>query len=175
MSILAVTDAPGRRLKPELEELFRENSHMLYCTAYGILGSTADAEDVLQTLFLRLLCRESIPDMQANMKGYLYRATVNLSLNLIRKRKREELVGDHKRFEIAVDANGADDAEESSRRLMEAISKLNPGDAQVLILRYIHKRTDAEIAKLLGVSRGTVTMRIFRSRLRLRRLVGELQ
>lgn len=149
---------------------------MLYCTAYGMLGSTADAEDVLQTLFLRLLRRrELMPDIQENPKGYLYRAAVNLSLNLIRKRKREELVGDDRRFEIAVDAHGPDHAEEASRRLMEAIAELNAGDAQVLILRYIHKRTDAEIAKLLGVSRGTVTMRIFRSRLRLRKLMGEQQ
>ena len=54
MSIVVMRRPTGRRLKPEVEQLFREHSQMLYRTAYSILGSSADAEDVLQTVFLRL-------------------------------------------------------------------------------------------------------------------------
>jgi RNA polymerase sigma factor (sigma-70 family) len=56
---------------------------------------------------------------------------------------------------------------------MAAIADLNPKDAQVIVLRYLHDRSDAEIARVLGVSRGAVAMRLFRSRLRLRKFIGE--
>jgi RNA polymerase sigma-70 factor (ECF subfamily) len=57
--------------------------------------------------------------------------------------------------------------------LTEAIAELPPGDAHVVILRYIHDYSDAEIARLLGVSRGSIAMRLFRSRLRLRKLMRD--
>src|SRR6185436_13258317 len=99
MSTLAVPSATARRLKQEFEELFREHSPMLYRTAYSLLDNRADAEDVLQTVFLRLLRREVPSDLGSNPKGYLYRAAVNVSLNIIRSRKRQDLVGDAKSLE----------------------------------------------------------------------------
>jgi RNA polymerase sigma-70 factor, ECF subfamily len=173
MSTLAAPGMTSRQLKPELDQLFREHSHMLYCTAYSMLGNTADAEDVLQTLFLRLLRRELPPDIGRNTGGYLYRAAVNLSLNVIRTRGRMEFTADNERLDRTVECDRVDPAEDSRRRLTEAIAALSPADAQVLILRYIHHHTDAEIAKLLGVSRSTVSMRLFRSRRRLKKLMGE--
>lgn len=167
------TVVENSRIKPELEQLFREHSHLLYCTAYSMLGNTADAEDVLQTLFLNLLHHNLSPDIQKNAKGYLYRAAVNLSLNVIRARKRLEFTADDKRLDVAVDGQETDRVEDTHRRLADGIAALSPADAEVLILRYIHHQSDAEIAKLVGVSRGTVAMRLFRSRRRLKKLMGE--
>jgi RNA polymerase sigma-70 factor (ECF subfamily) len=166
MSILA---APSTRrpLKPEFERLFREHSQMVYRTAYTIVGSAADAEDVLQTVFLGLLRNE--PDLQSNPKGYLYRAAINSSLNVVRSRKRIELTEDTERFVVPVDRKAA----ELHARLTEAIAELAPADAHVLVLRYIYDYSDAEIAKLIGVSRGTMAMRLFRARLRLRKLMRD--
>jgi DNA-directed RNA polymerase specialized sigma24 family protein len=47
---------------------------------------------------------------------------------------------------------------------MKAIAGLNPKDTHVLVLRCVHDRSDAQIARLLGVSRGTIAMRPLRSR-----------
>jgi RNA polymerase sigma-70 factor (ECF subfamily) len=157
----------------KLEQLFREHSHLLYCTAYSMLGNTADAEDVLQTVFLRLLRSALLPDFTRNPKGYLYRAAVNLSLNVIRTRQRLEFTDDQARLDKPIDDHRPDPAAEMHRRLAEGIAALSPEDAQVLILRYIHHHKDAEIAKLLGVARGTIAMRVFRSRRRLKKLMGE--
>ena len=174
MSILSAPGSTSGQLKPEIEQLFREHSEMLYCTAYSVLGSRADAEDVLQTLFLRLLRRESPPEMVRNARGYLYRAALNLSLNMIRSRKRTILAGDASYFEDrSTEDSASNSAEESHRRLTKAIAELSPKDAEVLILRYIHNQTDAAIAKLLGVSRSTIAMRVFRSKLRLKKLIGD--
>jgi RNA polymerase sigma-70 factor (ECF subfamily) len=171
MSTLAVPGATSRPLKPEIEQFFREYSEMLYCTAYSMLGNRADAEDVLQTLFLRLIDRGLPPDIAKNPGGYFYRAAVNLSLNVIRSRKRHKLAGDVEKLNVP--APDSSSFEESHQRLTEAIAELNPDDAHVLILRYIHNQSDAAIAKTLGVSRGSIAMRLFRSRLRLRKLMGE--
>jgi RNA polymerase sigma-70 factor (ECF subfamily) len=174
MSTVAAPGAPiretPRRLKPELEELFREHSQMLYRTAYTLLGNAADAEDVLQTVFLRLLRHE--PEPERNLKGYLYRIAINVSLNVIRSRKRLEFTGDDERLEIPSISHRLHSSNEDLReRVTDALAELSPGDAQVVFLRYVHEYTDGEIAKLLGVSRGTIAMRLFRSRLRLKKLM----
>jgi len=159
-------------LKPALERLFHEHSNMLYRTAYGMVGNHADAEDVLQTLFLRLLKRDLPQDLLRNPAGYLYRAAVNGSISVIRSRRRLVPV-EHDLFDAAIDDQPSRGAEDLHRRLMEAIANLNPKDTQVLVLRYVHDRSDAQIARLLGVSRGTIAMRLFRSRLRLKKLIGD--
>jgi len=171
MSIVAMRSPTGRRLKPEIDQLFREHSQLLYRTAFTMLGNSADAEDVLQDVFLRLLRGEPAP--KTNVRGYLYRAAINSSLNVIRSRKRLELTDDPERFEAAVDSGSSDAAEELHTRLTAALAELKREDAQVLVLRYLHDRTNAEIATLFGVSRGTVAIRLFRARRRLRRLIGE--
>jgi RNA polymerase sigma-70 factor, ECF subfamily len=171
MSIVAMRSPTGRRLNPEIDQLFREHSQMLYRTAFSMLGNSADAEDVLQDVFLRLLRSEPAP--KSNVRGYLYRAAINSSLNVIRTRKRLEFTDDAERFEIPVDSRSSDVAEDLQARLAAALAALKPDDAQVLVLRYLHDRSNGEIAKLFGVSRATVAIRLFRSRRRLRKLMGE--
>jgi RNA polymerase sigma-70 factor (ECF subfamily) len=164
-------------LDREFEEIFREHHHMAYRTARGVLGNPTDAEDIVQTIFLRLLDRGISSDIRRNPRGYLYRAAVNESLNLIRSRKRLVLVADQDRIEAhaapeAVESPVASE-DEIHRRLYEAISRLSAGWAEMLILRYVHKSSDAEIAKLLGKSRGTVAVTLYRARARLKKWMSD--
>ena len=88
---MATVPAPGvvvEALEQEFEKIFRQHHDMVFRTAYGVLGSSSDAEDVVQTIFLRLLDRGISPDVTKNPAGYLYKAAVNESLNVIRSRKR---------------------------------------------------------------------------------------
>src|SRR6185436_10661169 len=78
----------ARVLSEEFERIFQEHHGLVYRAAYRITGSAEDAEDVLQTLFLRLLRRGSPPDFSLNPKGYLHRAAVNIALDVIKLRKR---------------------------------------------------------------------------------------
>jgi RNA polymerase sigma factor (sigma-70 family) len=64
--------------------------------------------------------------------------------------------------------------EAAERELYEAIAKLHPSSAQILILRYIHNTSIKEIAGLLGTTRSTVAVSLFRSRARLRKLIRAL-
>jgi len=173
MSTLAVPRVTAKPLDQDFEQIFREHSQMLYRTAYSMLNNPADAEDVLQTIFLRLLRREFPPNLQKNVKGYLYRAAVNLSLNVIRSRQRHEQIGDADRVDVPADDIASSIAEDTHRLLAEAFAELHPEAAQMLVLRYVHEYSDAEIARLLGTSRGSIAMRLFRSRARLKKLMRE--
>ena len=166
-----VSDLISEALDKEFEELFQELYPMAYRTAYGVIGNSQDAEDVAQTIFLKLLRRKFPPELKKNARAYVYRAAVNQSLNLIQQRKRQVLTDDAEQFEVRPAAQAFESAEETHRRLYEAVAELRPESAHILILRYVHNFSDAEIARLLGTSRGTIAVSLYRSRVRLRKLM----
>ena len=170
MSSVVTSGVTRMPLEQEFEQLFREHSQLLYRTAYSLLDNPADAEDVLQTIFLRLLRNGLPPGFQKNVKGYLYRAAVNGSLDTIRARKRHEHTGDIQPVERAE----TDSVEERHRRLAEALAELDPEAAEILVLKYVHSYKDADIAKVIGTSRGAIAMRLLRSRSRLKKLMRDL-
>jgi RNA polymerase sigma-70 factor (ECF subfamily) len=170
MSTAIVTERTGTPLPAEFEEIFREHSRLIYRTAYGVTGSIEDAQDILQTIFLRLLERDFPRDFHKNPRAYLYRAAVNQSLDIVRKRDRRIFVGEEECLKIAAPSDAARD-DEIHQRLYEAIAELNPEAAQIVILRYLHNYSDAEIARMLGVSRAVIAVRLFRLRSRLKKLI----
>jgi len=51
------------------------------------------------------------------------------------------------------------------------LATLTPRTVEIVTLRYVHDCTESEIAKLLGISRGSVAVTLFRARIRLRKLL----
>src|SRR5215216_2773972 len=86
-------------VEQDFERMFREHYQTVYRTAYGVLGNGHDAEDVTQTVFIRVLHAMPSRHVSKNPAGYLYRAAVNESLNAIRARKRQVLTADPERYE----------------------------------------------------------------------------
>src|SRR5947209_9513398 len=74
-----------------LERAFDAHHAMVFRAAYRVTGNAADAEDVLQTVFLRLAGRDLGSEVVENMEGYLRRAAVNASLNLLERRASQGL------------------------------------------------------------------------------------
>src|SRR5262245_11394764 len=145
MSTASVPKDIQRNLDPEFERLFREHHAVVYRTAYGVTGRVEDADDVVQTVFLRLLRREFPPDLTRNPKAYLYRAAFNAAVSVIRSRRRSDLESVEEVEAPAVTPIlGVD--EETRRQLYDAIGNLRPTSAQILILRYVHDYDLAEIA-----------------------------
>jgi RNA polymerase sigma-70 factor (ECF subfamily) len=160
----------------ELEQMFREHYQFVYRTAYGLTGNSQDAEDVLQNIFAGLVRREFPPELLRNPKAYFYRAAFNLSLNVIRDRKRRPSSEDFVAIErIPSKSDAGAGEEELDKRLHQAIAALNPGAAQVVLLRYVHDHSIAEIAKLLGTTRSTVAVTLFRARARLKKLLHAME
>jgi RNA polymerase sigma-70 factor (ECF subfamily) len=170
----AAASVAERRGLHDVEEMFREHYELVYRTAYSILNNAADAEDVLQTVFLRLVRREVPPDVRSNVRGYFYRAAVNVSLDVVRSKRRYELVADAELLDAPVDSSESQIVEQLHRRLAVALTELSPEAVHILILRYAHGYSDRQIARLLGTTRGAITVRLFRSRARLRKLMDSM-
>src|SRR5262245_31177667 len=104
----------------ECEDIFRKHAPFVYRTAYGVTGSHQDAEDVLQTIFLRLMRRRP-QELQSNVRAYLYRAAVNSSLDTLRAKRRLVLVEGQ---ELSALPAPVPDAvkDENHRKLYEAIA-----------------------------------------------------
>jgi RNA polymerase sigma-70 factor (ECF subfamily) len=164
---------PSRSLPQDFERMFNENHDLVYRAAYRITGNAEDAEDVLQTLFLRLLRRECPPDIEKNPKAYLHRAAVNIALDIVKVRGRN-VSTDEKEFHLE-DTRPTQDRQRSSAEIQSwlrgALAELSPKAAEMFVLRHIEGHDNSEIAKMLGTSRGTVAVMLFRARLRLKQSV----
>ena len=164
----------GEALPQELEVLFLEHGQMVHRTAYSITGQRQDAEDVLQSIFVNLLKRGLTPELRQHPGRYLYRAAVNLSINVLRNRKRRKLVDGLDTLEIPAPGGNREygrGRDERHERLIEAMASLKPRALEILLLHYRHDYSDAEIAGLLGTSRGVIAVTLFRIRARLRTLL----
>ena len=161
-------------LPRDLEVLFTEHYHLLYRTAYGVTGNRDDAEDVLQSLFVKLLQNGFAPELKRNPAGYLHRAVVNLSLNTLRARKRQKLVDGVEDLAIPVAPAQEQHASREHRlhaQLTDALAQLKPRALEILMLHYKHDYNAAQIAALLGTSRGSIAVTLFRIRAKLRKLL----
>lgn len=171
---------PSREAISPLESLFRDHHDRVFRTAHRVTGSAADAEDVLQTVFLRLARAAEPLTVPDNPESYFARAAVNASLDLLRARKRSKT--------IAVDdlENGAAAMEFVSRRgpeaahedrelrqlVREAVSKLGPTAGQMFALRYFEGYDNGEIARMMKTSALVVGVTLHRARARLRKEIG---
>src|SRR4051812_25517627 len=68
-----------------LEKAFREHHGRVFRAAHRITGNPQDAEDILQTVFLRLAQKGDLT--AENVPSYLYRAAINASIDLLRARR----------------------------------------------------------------------------------------
>ncbi len=71
----------------DLEQIFREHHALVFRAAYRITGNATDAEDVLQTVFLRMLKRDKEAEPVTNLPSFLHRAAVNAAVDLMRARR----------------------------------------------------------------------------------------
>jgi RNA polymerase sigma-70 factor (ECF subfamily) len=162
----------------ELEILFNEHYDQIYRTAYRITGNPMDAEDVLQTVFLRLARRDEGLDLQPNATAYLMRSAINASLDIMRSRTRSRSVSID---EVDIENLGQsfmnpetehEDAE--LRKLVRsAVSKLGTKAAEMFALRYFEGYGNREIAEILGTSQMVVGVILHRSRSKMRKEIGE--
>jgi len=153
-----------------LSRLFEEHHALVLQAAYQITGNSSEAEDVLQTVFARLLkCDEA--QWGKISKGYLKRAAINAALDILRARKKSRAVS-IELVENSLSTQSAGphrlySASELRKWFRGAISRLSPTAAEIFVLKYLQDLGNNEIAELLGTSPGTVAVTLHRTRARL--------
>jgi len=163
-----LTEEPTITLTGELARAFDDHHALVFRTAYRITGNAADAEDVLQTIFLRLL-RQQDSNAVHNQESYLRRAAVNTALDLIRSRREDQAA------ELVDVPSGARDPDAGDLRaaLRRALGRLTPKSAEIFALRFLEGVSNQEIARTLGVSRVLVAVSVHRARKQLQRDLNE--
>ncbi len=169
---------PGNAGIEELAVLFRDHYKDIFRTAYRITGSQSDAEDVLQTIFLRLTPTGIRSGLSANPQAYLRRSAVNASLDLLRSRKRANSVpldvvdfdpGSKQSVLSPEDELAATELRELVR---EAVARLGGLSAAAFALRYFEGYDNGQIAEILGTSQLVIAVTLHRARTRLRKEIG---
>lgn len=140
----------------------------IYRVAYSYTRNHADAEEITQEAFLKLyLCKKDFSS-QGDIKAWLIRITVNLSVSLLRSGWRK------KRGELPEKEIPAPEApERESEDLRELINKLTPEQMTAVYLHYYEGYSVKETAKICGTTAASVTMRLARARARLKTMLTE--
>lgn len=158
-----------------LDELFAAHQRRVFLVSYRVTGDVQDAEDIMQSVFMRVLKRPELLAECDNPAAYLCRVAINASIDLLRFRVRapsETLIEELVESEV-----GAADAEARQAELREclraALLQLEPHTAEVFALRYFEELGNAEIAVLLDTSPNSVAVTLHRARARLQEILGD--
>src|SRR5258708_1103343 len=154
----------SQMIKP-LDQMYEAHHGMVFRTAYRITGNAADAEDVLQTVFLRMV--RGNPAVE-NPESYLRRSAGNAALDVVRARHDNERV-ERERMGASGLCSELGELRDSLRR---ALSKLPPRNAEMFAMRFFEGYTNPEIAKLMGISQVVVAVTLHRTRQRLKKEMG---
>ncbi len=169
--IMAIEDPQVREVFAQLYRLYEE---FMYQTAFSVLKNSADAEDAVHQVFLRLLENGAEPDpSDGRIRAYLGIAAKNAALNL--RRKSEQTVSLDEKSEKAIDPGfepRLDTASETCE-LQQAVSQLPGKYKEVVILYYYEGYRIKEIAKITGQKTSSVQKRLERARQMLKESLEE--
>lgn len=177
---ITLKNEPGNgqaRKTPSFDELFNTHQEKVMLAAFRVTGSMQDAEDVLQTVFLRLLNRQDQALSADNVGAYLCKSAINASLDLLRSRRRapSETLNE----ELLPSTHGAADSDalqaEQRRHLRTALLGLDQRGAEVFALRMFEDFSNGDIAKVMDTSPNSVAVAFHKARAQLQHTLGELE
>jgi len=160
--------------EPDLAGLVRDYSGLLYRVAFSILRNAAEAEDVVQDVFVRVLQQKGKLGAVLEVRPWLVRIAWNLSLDRRRRVRPEQMDAVFAAGLVSLDVP-ADEALEEVRRMQQvlaAIERLRKSEREVLLLSAMDELSAAEIGAVLGRSESSVRSLLFRARTRLKERLG---
>ena len=144
-------------------ELYERHCEAVFRAALRVTGNPADAEDVLQTVFLRVLSRSEDDEAAQRPAAYFRRAAVNAAVDLLRRRTvHAETLYDDGAPHAAVETPLL-----LKERLRRAIATLDSEDATLFLLRHVEGLSNEELAGVFQLEKNNVAVRLHRIRLRL--------
>jgi RNA polymerase sigma-70 factor (ECF subfamily) len=144
-------------------ELYERHFEAVFRAALRVTGNPADAEDVLQTVFLRVLSRSEHAEAAGQSAAYFRRAAVNAAVDHLRRRAvRAETAYDDRAPHAAVEP-----VFPLKGQLRRAIATLDNDDATLFLLRYVEGLSNQELADEFQLEKNNVAVRLHRIRQRL--------
>jgi RNA polymerase sigma-70 factor (ECF subfamily) len=144
----------------EFADLYQRHYSAVFRTALRVTGNPADAEDVLQTVFLRVLNQGGHLESTHAPEAYFRRAATNAALDLLRKRVSHA----ETRLDEATSLASEEDATLLKMRLRRSLAALDSSDALLFLLRYVEGMSNGELAEMFGQEKNNVAVRLHRIR-----------
>lgn len=169
-----------KRERAAFEQLYTRYSNILYATAMKFLKEDADAQDVVQDVFIQIWDKAKLYD-PAKGKPLTWALTMtrNRSIDRIRAiQRRTRLRDDFEKETVADESAGIRealsgvDASERTQILRDAVARLSPEQRKVIDLAFFGGLTQSEIAEKLGEPLGTVKARARRGLMKLKEILG---
>jgi len=164
----------------EFQDLYRLHARPLWAYIYRLTGSAADADDLLQEAFCRMLAAPLATRDDGELRAYLFRVATNAATDLWRRggrsRRRAEMPRGNARpprdaAEPSVAADHGDDAA-LKQDMARTFRDLRPRERMLLWLAHVEGSEHREIAAALGLKAASVPVLLFRAR---RKLAGLLR
>jgi RNA polymerase sigma-70 factor (ECF subfamily) len=149
----------------------------LYYHALSIVKDPQEAYDAVQEVFIKAIREPRFFEEGFQMKAWLFRVTTNLCFNTVRDKKRRNGILETIPQKMPREEEGLTSLErvfsmEMRGELLSALDELTPKHREILMLRYYHDLSYAEIASQLQIKLGTVMSRLSRARNRLMQVLG---
>jgi RNA polymerase sigma-70 factor (ECF subfamily) len=159
------------------EDLYKAHAGRLYSLAFRMLGNAADAEDLLQEIFLSAHRKLESFRGDAALGTWLYRLATNQILDHVRSRaaRAGQLTDGLDDATVLADATGHRLADRAIDRidLERALGELPDGCRAAFVLHDVEGLEHKEIAGVLGIAEGTSKSQVHKARLRLRKLLSD--
>ncbi len=175
----------GRGSEPALAELYQLFKSRVFNTALGYLQNAAEAEELTQDVFVKIYHSAAQFEGKSSVSTWIYRITVNLSLDRLKYRKRQ------KRFGFMVSLFGSDslvprlelpqfdhpgvvlENKENARILFHAIQSLPEQQKTAFILSFMEELPRQEVAEVMGISLKAVESLLQRAKANLRQRLDD--
>jgi RNA polymerase sigma-70 factor (ECF subfamily) len=161
---------PELLTESEFQDLYRLHARPLWAYLYRLTGNAADADDLLQEAFCRVLAAPLATRDDRELRAYLFRVATNAATDLWRRggrgKRREEPLSD----DAAGPAPGGDAA--LKQDMARTFRDLKPQERMLLWLAHVEGSEHREIAAALGLKPASVPVLLFRAR---RKLAGLLR
>jgi RNA polymerase sigma-70 factor (ECF subfamily) len=167
---LALSSMQSAGCEIDLPALAEAYASLLFRVAHSVLRSRAEAEDVVQDAFVRVIeHRRSLPAVR-DMRVYLVRIAWNLAIDRRRRIRPEQMDVGFAESLVARDMPVDDALQETQRvkTVLRAMEKLPKAERYVLLLSALEELSTREMAQVMGKSESAVRALLFRARARLR-------
>jgi RNA polymerase sigma-70 factor, ECF subfamily len=172
---LALSSMEGARSEIDLAALVATYSSLLFRVAHSVLRSRAEAEDVVQDVFVRVLEHRRSLSAVRDMRVWLVRVAWNLAIDRRRRIRPEQFDEGFAEGLVGRDlpADEALDEAQRLRSVLRELERLPRAERDVLLLSVVEELGTAEMAEVLGRSESAVRALLFRARTRLRERLEE--
>lgn len=176
---LELVDRIQAQDREAFKELVEKYQRKVYSICYGMLKDSESSMDVSQEVFIKVYRYIDKFNRDSSFYTWLYRITVNMCIDHIRKNSRVQKVEYDDRIAHEGDSEGEDyitpsrlginpdkvyGRKELRQKMLEALETLTEKHRTILILREVEGLSYEELAEVLDISKGTVMSRLYHAR-----------